>query len=126
MEQVTEEQALSRLETAREMYDELVEFLNQKVFPFREEYERQQGNEKYKDAFVNVGYEISSFGGNEIAINGIPGNLLNIDAKSLFLEMLADCASFKASDSFDAIIEKEDYENKCGQNFFEFTKSNTK
>ena len=62
--------------------------------------------ENYKEAFEQLGYRVESFGGNELAINGIPGNLLNLDPKAFFLEVLADCQSYKASDSFDMIIEK--------------------
>ena len=62
--------------------------------------------ENYKEAFEQLGYRVESFGGNELAINGIPGNLLNLDPKAFFLEVLADCQSYKASASFDMIIEK--------------------
>ncbi|SHJ30501.1 DNA mismatch repair endonuclease MutL [Pseudobutyrivibrio xylanivorans] len=62
--------------------------------------------ENYREAFEKLGYRVESFGGNELAINAIPGNLLNLDPKAFFLEVLADCQSYKASDSFDMIIEK--------------------
>ncbi|SDB09817.1 DNA mismatch repair protein MutL [Pseudobutyrivibrio sp. YE44] len=62
--------------------------------------------QQYKDAFESLGYRIEEFGGNELAINGVPGNLLNLNPKDFFLEVLADCQSYKASDSFDMIVEK--------------------
>jgi len=62
--------------------------------------------ENYREAFEKIGFRVESFGGNEIAINGVPGNLLNLDPKNFFLEILADCDSFKASDSFDMIVER--------------------
>ncbi len=62
--------------------------------------------ENYREAFERLGYRVESFGGNELAINGVPGNLLNLDPKTFFLEVLADCQSYKASDSFDMIVEK--------------------
>lgn len=62
--------------------------------------------ENYHEAFEKLGYRVESFGGNELAINGVPGNLLNIDPKTFFMEVLADCDSFKASDSFDMIVER--------------------
>ena len=62
--------------------------------------------ETYHEAFEKIGFQISSFGGNEIAINGVPGNMLNIDSKSLFMEILADCGNYKSSDSFDMIVER--------------------
>ncbi len=62
--------------------------------------------ENYREAFEQIGYRVEAFGGNELAINGVPGNLLNLDPKAFFLEVLADCQSYKASDSFDMIVEK--------------------
>ncbi len=62
--------------------------------------------EKYRSAFEKIGFEIDSFGGNELSITGIPGNFLNLNPKDLFLELLSDCDTYKASDSFDIIIER--------------------
>lgn len=62
--------------------------------------------EEYKDAFAEIGYIISSFGGNEISIDGIPLYLPSIDKKDLFLEILSDCGSYKASESHDSIVER--------------------
>ena len=62
--------------------------------------------ETYHEAFERLGYRVESFGGNELAINGVPGNLLNLDPKTFFMEVLSDCENFKASDSFDMIVEK--------------------
>ncbi|WP_028236209.1 DNA mismatch repair endonuclease MutL [Pseudobutyrivibrio sp. MD2005] len=62
--------------------------------------------ENYQEAFEKIGFRVESFGGNELAINGVPGNMLNLDPKALFMEILSDCNSFKASDSFDMIVER--------------------
>lgn len=62
--------------------------------------------ETHHEAFERIGFQIESFGGNEIAINGVPGNMLNLDSKDLFMEILADCNNYKASDSFDLIVER--------------------
>ena len=62
--------------------------------------------ENYHEAFEKIGFRVESFGGNELAINGVPGNMLNLDPKALFLEILSDCNSYKASDSFDIIVER--------------------
>jgi len=62
--------------------------------------------ENYRDAFEKLGFTVEPFGGNELAITGIPGNMVDIDAKSFFMEILADCSSYKASDSFDMIVER--------------------
>lgn len=62
--------------------------------------------ENYHEAFEKIGFSIESFGGNELAINGIPGNMLNLDPKVLFMEILAECDKYKSSDSFDMIVER--------------------
>ena len=62
--------------------------------------------ENYHEAFEKLGFLVESFGGNELAINGVPGNMLSLDPKSFFMEILADCSSYKASDSFDMIVER--------------------
>ncbi|PHU35051.1 DNA mismatch repair endonuclease MutL [Pseudobutyrivibrio ruminis] len=62
--------------------------------------------ERYHDAFESLGYRVESFGGNELAITAVPGNLFSLDPKQFFLEALADCQSYKASDSFDIIVER--------------------
>ncbi len=62
--------------------------------------------ENYRGAFESLGYEFQDFGGNDIAITGVPGNLLNLDSRTAFMEILADCSSYKASESFDMIVER--------------------
>lgn len=62
--------------------------------------------ENYQEAFEHIGFQISSFGGNELAINGVPGNMLNLAPKEFFFEILADLDNYKASESFDSIVEK--------------------
>ncbi|MBE5903999.1 MAG: DNA mismatch repair endonuclease MutL [Pseudobutyrivibrio sp.] len=62
--------------------------------------------ERYHEAFESLGYRLESFGGNELAITAVPGNLFSLDPKQFFLEALADCQSYKASDSFDIIVER--------------------
>ena len=62
--------------------------------------------ENYRGAFESLGYEFQDFGGNDIAITGVPGNLLNLDSRTAFMEVLADCSSYKASESFDMIVER--------------------
>lgn len=43
---------------------------------------------KCRKAFETLGFEIEEFGGNEYAITAVPANLLSIDQKDLFLEVL--------------------------------------
>lgn len=43
---------------------------------------------KFEDFFVRLGYEIETFGGDEIALRGIPQDLYGVDEKQLFLDAL--------------------------------------
>ena len=44
--------------------------------------------ERYKDAFVGLGFTIESFGGNEYCIREVPANLYGIGERDLFMELL--------------------------------------
>ena len=43
---------------------------------------------RYMDAFSELGYEVSAFGGREYAISAVPYDLYGLDLKALFMEML--------------------------------------
>ena len=62
--------------------------------------------ERYEEVFSELGYVISSFGGNEFAIEGVPGNLFSFDVKEFFMELLASCGELKDNDGHDMIVEK--------------------
>ena len=62
--------------------------------------------ERFADVFAELGYVISPFGGNEFAIEGVPGNLFSFDVKTFFMELLASCDSLKGNDGHDMILEK--------------------
>lgn len=62
--------------------------------------------ERFADVFAELGYVISPFGGNEFAIEGVPGNLFSFDVKTFFMELLASCDSLKGNDGYDMILEK--------------------
>lgn len=62
--------------------------------------------ERFADVFAKLGYVISPFGGNEFAIEGVPGNLFSFDVKTFFMELLASCDSLKGNDGHDMILEK--------------------
>ena len=61
---------------------------------------------RYEEVFSELGYVISSFGGNEFAIEGVPGNLFSFDVKEFFMELLASCGELKSNDGHDMIVEK--------------------
>lgn len=61
---------------------------------------------RYEEVFSELGYVISSFGGNEFAIEGVPGNLFSFDVKEFFMELLASCSELKGNDGHDMIVEK--------------------
>lgn len=62
--------------------------------------------ERFAEVFAELGYVISPFGGNEFAIEGVPGNLFSFDVKTFFMELLASCDSLKENDGHDMILEK--------------------
>ncbi|MDD6037288.1 MAG: DNA mismatch repair endonuclease MutL [bacterium] len=51
----------------------------------------QQALLTHRKELGELGFEISEFGGNEFAICAVPDNLMNLDAKLLFTELLDDC-----------------------------------
>lgn len=61
---------------------------------------------RYEEVFSELGYVISSFGGNEFAIEGVPGNLFSFDVREFFMELLASCGELKGNDGHDMIVEK--------------------
>lgn len=61
---------------------------------------------RYEEVFSELGYVISSFGGNEFAIEGVPGNLFSFGVKEFFMELLASCGELKGNDGHDMIVEK--------------------
>ena len=58
------------------------------------------------ESFEKVGYEFSSFGGNEVSLTAIPDNLYGIDAKELFLNTIASLSDIGRSSSSELILEK--------------------
>ena len=59
-----------------------------------------------EEEFKRVGYEFETFGGNEVALTGIPGNIFGIDEKDLFLQTIASLSDVKKSSHPDLILEK--------------------
>ncbi|MBQ6196466.1 MAG: DNA mismatch repair endonuclease MutL [Lachnospiraceae bacterium] len=53
---------------------------------------QQHTLETYEESFEKLGFEISSLGGREIAVSGIPDNMFSLDSQEVFLEMLDELA----------------------------------
>ncbi len=66
----------------------------------------QQLLDDCSQAFEQIGFIIEPFGGSEYAINAIPSNLYSIDAKQIFMDLLAECASIRRNEALDIIKEK--------------------
>lgn len=62
--------------------------------------------EKYRSEFEQLGFEMESFGGKEYAINAVPANLFNLQAKDLFMEMLDGLADELGKTKPDMILDK--------------------
>ena len=62
----------------------------------------------YQDAFAELGFEVSFFGGKEYAISAVPANLFGIAEKELFLEMLDSLSESLTAGKSDSqlILEK--------------------
>ena len=59
-----------------------------------------------EEEFHKVGYEFESFGGNEVALTGIPANIFGVDEKELFINTIASLADIKKSAVSDLVLEK--------------------
>lgn len=66
----------------------------------------QEAFDRYSNAFYRIGFRLEPFGGKEYAIKAIPGNLFNIDARGLFLDMIAQACDFKGNVSSELVMEK--------------------
>ena len=66
----------------------------------------QQVLEEYQDAFEELGFAVSSFGGNEFALTAVPGNLFSLDYRQIFMEILSDCTGQKRGDNATTVLEK--------------------
>jgi DNA mismatch repair protein MutL len=62
--------------------------------------------EKFREPIEQLGYVVEHFGGREYMINGIPGNLFNLDMKDLFIEMLDDFSNLSGRETPELILEK--------------------
>ena len=65
-----------------------------------------QALDRYRDQLMTLGYEWEHFGGKEYMITAVPDNLLNIDMKALFLEILDDFSDITGRETPDLILER--------------------
>ncbi|MBO7364221.1 MAG: DNA mismatch repair protein MutL, partial [Lachnospiraceae bacterium] len=61
---------------------------------------------RFIDAFTELGYEISGFGGREYVISAVPDDLFGLDMKSLFTEILGDLESSYGEKKPDMLLQK--------------------
>lgn len=61
---------------------------------------------EFGNTFEELGFSVEPFGGNEYALNAVPGNLFSIDCKQLFLDLLEECRNSKKGQDSILILEK--------------------
>ncbi len=61
---------------------------------------------RYMNAFSELGYEISNFGGKEYAISGVPYNLYGVSPRELFTEVLAGLSDDFSRMNFESVTAK--------------------
>ncbi len=66
----------------------------------------EQTLKKYRTQFEMIGYEIEHFGGNEYAVSAVPGNMFQINAKDLILQMIDEVGEVSEQGTPDLILEK--------------------
>lgn len=62
--------------------------------------------EEHKDAFAGFGFEIESFGGNELMLRAIPMDLYGADAKEMFLAILEELAQVHSANRIEIIEDR--------------------
>ena len=83
--------------------------LNQKIFPSiimkltPIQYDAVMEN---IEDFRKVGYEIESFGDNDIKVDSVPYNIFNIGNEKLLMDMIDSFADDKNKEQYDSIVEK--------------------
>lgn len=61
---------------------------------------------QYEDSFAELGFELEAFGGDEIALRGIPQDLYGTDEKQLFLSVLDELSESPVRGTPDVITAK--------------------
>ena len=68
--------------------------------------QEQQIFESFQEAFVQLGFEVSPFGGREYALQAVPANLYGCSAKELFLEILDGLTYDTGKKTPEPVLEK--------------------
>ncbi len=66
----------------------------------------EENLKKYMSVFTDLGYEIEHFGGNDYCVRAIPHDLLNIDKKELFMEIMDTLSQDTGRGDAEMILEK--------------------
>ena len=56
------------------------------------------------DLFLNIGYDIEEFGGNEFKRNAIPSNLFGLHGRDMFLEFVGSLIQNSGYLSYDILV----------------------
>jgi DNA mismatch repair protein MutL len=85
------------------------EILSQQLMPplvITVTYQERETVLEYYDLFMQIGYDIVEFGGNEFKINAVPSNLYGISEKALFMEFISSLMENSGYVSNDIFIRK--------------------
>ncbi|MCR5054014.1 MAG: DNA mismatch repair endonuclease MutL [Lachnospiraceae bacterium] len=61
---------------------------------------------EYASDFEKVGFSFEDFGGHEIKITAIPGNMLNLSPKDLFINILSSLKDIRVNEDSDLVLER--------------------
>lgn len=66
----------------------------------------QQVLTEHLDTFREMGFSVSSFGGNEFSLDAVPGNMYSLDYQQFFMDLLSECAEGLRGNDIKLIREK--------------------
>lgn len=66
----------------------------------------QQRLESCRDAFLELGYSLEEFGGNEYCIRAVPADLIDLDPQDLFVELLDNIDDNTGKMNLDVLTDK--------------------
>lgn len=69
-------------------------------------YQEREAILEYFDLFMNVGYDIEEFGGNEFKINAVPANLYGLHGRAMFMDFVSSLIENSGYISNDIFIKK--------------------